>query len=339
MKVGIVGYGHPGENGGIQTFVRNLSKIDADLKYVYYGKDGDIVHDVDPKLTLIRPAKTNSFKVELALFIKNISKYICELDVVILNNPFLLLGLSAKDLEGKKIILVQHNTKEFILSEPFTSKVIQNIIEKKIIKHVDTFVTLSNYDQEQFSDWNIDMKTIRHMSDINREIITQKNKKIIIMARHAKQKRIDIAIDVAEKLPDYEFNVYGNGPLIDENKKYCESKKITNVKFHNPTNKVKETLDVNAIMLLTSDYEGYGIVAIEAMRRGLSVVLRNTYPAAKDLENLGAVLVDTSDPVLIAEKIVDTYNNFENISERSFQNSTVFNEENFVEKWTNIIEE
>ena len=49
------------------------------------------------------------------------------------------------------------------------------------------------------------------------------------------------------------------------------------------TSKIQEKLDEVGIFVMTSDYEGYAITNIEAMRKGFPIILRNTFDAAQDI--------------------------------------------------------
>lgn len=69
---------------------------------------------------------------------------------------------------------------------------------------------------------------------------------------------------------------------------------------------------------MTSDYEAYGIVNIEAMRRGLPIVLRNTFDAAQDIVIDNGILLEKKwDENKFVEAVRKIYDNYEYYSENS----------------------
>ena len=53
---------------------------------------------------------------------------------------------------------------------------------------------------------------------------------------------------------------------------------------------------------MTSDFEGYPITLIEAMRRGFPIVLRNTFDSAQDIVINNGVLLEKEWDKLLMEK-------------------------------------
>lgn len=164
---------------------------------------------------------------------------------------------------------------------------------KKLIeeskKELDYFVFLSYYDKIKFiKELNFPEKkavVIRHTCEL--EILNcckLKIKKLIMISRlDNKIKRFDLVMKAMKKLTDFILNIYGDGA----DRKYLEDlikkEKLKNVFLCGTTKQVAEKLDENGIFIMASDFEGYGITNIEAMRRGLPIILRNTFESAKDI--------------------------------------------------------
>lgn len=69
---------------------------------------------------------------------------------------------------------------------------------------------------------------------------------------------------------------------------------------------------------MTSDYEGYPISIIEAMRRGLPIVLRNTFDSARDIVIDNGVLLEKEwNEDKFIEAVKKIYDNYEYYSENS----------------------
>lgn len=325
--ISITLFADPRTQGGIETFNRTLKK--------FYPKEWIMITNLinKPKIykvsDVIEIGSTNIFfrvinkilknKLREILTLKRVKK---ELEkVVVFSFPQETYFL--RKIKAKKI-LVQHINCEKYISSYCENK--EEYIES-IKNNVDYFVVLSDYDGERFiKELNYDrnkIKVIRHSCDMpllkNEK---QKNKKLIMVGRiDNTQKRFDLAIKAMKKLPDFTLDIYGDiYSQKDMNylQELMKKENIVNVIFKGGTNKVQEKLDESGIFIMTSDYEGYPITLIEAMRRGLPIVLRNTFDSAPDIIKGNGVLLEkewNEDKVIEAIKII--YNNYDYYSENS----------------------
>ena len=133
-------------------------------------------------------------------------------------------------------------------------------------------------------------------------------------------KRLDLAIKAMKKLPDFTLNIYGEGPAENFYKEIIKKENIKNVFLKGSTNKVQEKLDESSIYVITSDFEGYPVSSIESMRRGLPIIVRDTFGAAGDIvvDNINGVLLDKDwKEDKFVEAVRKIYNNYEYYSENS----------------------
>ena len=294
-------FADPRTQGGIETFNRTLKK--------FYPKEWIMITNLinKPKLyevsDIIEIGSKNIFFRLINKILKNqlrekltLKKVKQELEkIIIFSFPQEIYLL--KDIKAKKI-LVQHTSFEhFIKSYCENNKKYINII-----KNLDILVVLSPYDvkkfQAKFELKDEQIKVIRHSSIISiLEERKEKNKNLIMIGRiDNNSKRLDLAIRAMKKLPDFTLNIYGdiyNQKDMEFLQEIMEKEKITNVNFKGGTNKVQEKLDESGIFIMTSDYEAYGIVNIEAMRRGLPIIIRNTFEGASDVVINNGILLDS----------------------------------------------
>lgn len=121
--------------------------------------------------------------------------------------------------------------------------------------------------------------------------IIKKRKEIIYVGRiENNQKRIDRLIDIWEdlnkKYVDWEMTIVGDGPDL----KYFENltkkkqlKRISFVGYKNP----KEYYERASILLLVSEYEGFGLVILESMAYGVVPIVLGSYGAVYDIISHG----------------------------------------------------
>ncbi|WP_302163198.1 glycosyltransferase [uncultured Fusobacterium sp.] len=315
--------------GGIETFQRNLYKIfGKDIEFITLKGNKEKHFKID-NITEIDLEKNKIVKFLLKIISKSrylhyfIKKYIKQnnIEVLILNSPN---DIRKNYKLNCKKILIQHSSWDYYQKTVFTK---QLDFPKIIRNYIDYYVFLSKYDQERFvKELQLDInktKVIRHCCEL--EILKKtkiKNKKLIIIARIENfSKRIDLAIKVMKKLPDFTLDIYGIGPDEKMLKQMVIDEKLQErVFFKGATNKVKEKLDEASIFIMTSDYEGYGITNIEAMMRGLPIILRNTFESAPDIvQNNGVLLEKEWDEDKFVEAVYKVYENYDYYSKNAIE--------------------
>ena len=340
----MIEYSHPGVLGGDATFGRNLKKIFPDNLFFLANKRHDEIYFDLENVTEIY-SKSKIFKRIDRLFKGHLKKYITSQnirkinpDICILNHPKsidLMLNIKSKK------ILVQHTN-----FETFLSAFCQNDLKliERLKEELDMFVFLSEYDRKRFVkelNFSIEKTTvIRHTSEI--DILEKpkiKNKNLVMIARlHNKTKRFDLVIDFMRRLPEFTLNIYGDGIDKEFLEDLIKKKKLQNVILHGGTNQVKEKLDEAGIFIMTSDFEGYPITLIEAMRRGLPIILRNTFDAAPDIvQNNGILLNKEWNEDKFLEGINKIYNNYDYFSKNSTEMGKKYNFDIIKEQWLNLI--
>ena len=104
--------------------------------------------------------------------------------------------------------------------------------------------------------------------------------RVISAGRLIYQKGYDLLIEswklVYSKHPDWKLDIFGNGPLCEELQKQISQNKLDNVvMIHPPTDHITEEFLHSSIYVMSSRFEGFGLVLIEAMACGLPCVSFN----------------------------------------------------------------
>ena len=339
--------GNPNCLGGVETFQRNLYKMFEEKilfltfkrnRKKYFNINNIIEIDINKNGISKFLAKILSKSRYSYYIIKNILKKE-KIEILILNSPNDIKKL--RKLKCKKI-LVQHGSWEFYQETNFRDQ--PKLIEI-IREHIDCYVFLSKYDQEKFvKELNLDInktKVIRYCCEVELlENEKQKNKKLIIVARlDNNQKRLDLAIKAMKKLSDFTLEIYGAGPDEEILRELIKQENLeNNVFLMGATNKVKEKLDECGIFIMTSDHEGYLITSIEAMRRGLPIILRNTFESAQDIIKNNGILLDKEwNEDKFAETVRKIYDNYEFYSKNAVEIGKRHDFEIIKSQWEELI--
>ena len=170
------------------------------------------------------------------------------------------------------------NSHRFILLSPSFIPVAQKFSR---VKSAEKFLSIPNPISIPLPD-----------EDISRE------KEIIYVGRiEYNQKRTDRVVDIWKELeskyPDWKLTIVGDGDDREDLEKRIDGyglKRVEITGFVDPIPYYKRA----SILLLTSEYEGFGLVIAEAMSHGVVPVVYNSFEVAKDLITDGhnGVLVD-----------------------------------------------
>ncbi|EJR5449054.1 glycosyltransferase [Vibrio cholerae] len=332
--------------GGIASFNRNLNLIfDNNIRYIslYKNKVNPSLLDNEKNIGIRKNFLTkmmnyfSNYKISSFLIAREVNKD----EVCILNSPSFIRS----EIKCKSLILVQHqdldimftNRSNFGGSREFLSHVMSKI---------DKFVVLTESDRNSaINKYGFKPKqviTIPHALRI--DIIEKKvrpSKNIAMLTRlDNKQKRVDLVINAMKKLPDWNLNIYGDGP----DKKYLNSlinkNKLNNVFLHGRVSDIRSVLDENAIHVMSSDFEGFGLSNIEAAARGLPLIIRDTYCAANELiDGNGFLLKKNWDDEEFISAVLNIYSNYDIYSDNSINMARKFSFLNVKSKWINLIKE
>lgn len=332
---------NPSILSGVATFERTLKKLfKKELYYLAYKTEEkyfeveDII-EINDKSIFFRILKR---LINRKRILKIISRYLSP-NISIMQSPYPLVFLP----KNSKKILVQHMCFKMEMEKIFENNNFEVIERAK--RELDYFVFLSEYDKERFIkeiNWPREKAVvIRHSCEL--ELLKsekEKGKNLIMICRlDNNSKRIDLAILAMKELVDYTLKIYGTG----EDKEYLEElikdNNISNVKLMGVTTNVKEVLDEANIFIMTSDYEGYPISLIEAMRRGLPLIIRNTFDAAADIVIDNGVLLEKEWNLKSFKDAVNKiYNRYEYYSKNSIELGKRHNFEVIQGEWFKLIE-
>lgn len=134
-------------------------------------------------------------------------------------------------------------------------------------------------------------------------------KRVIAVGRIAWQKGYDRLIEiwknVSTKHPEWQLDIFGEGELEMELKKAVKETKLFNISIHPFTNNISQEYAMSSICVLTSRFEGFSLVLLEALRHGLPCITFDCPYGPQDLvdnEKCGYV-IENGNLDLFAEKL------------------------------------
>lgn len=180
------------------------------------------------------------------------------------------------------------------------------------------------------------------------KVIFNKKKQILFVGRiELKQKRLDYLLiiwsRVFEACTDWELIIVGDGPdknYIELRAEEMHLKKIYFKGYMDPEPYYQDA----AIICLTSDYEGFGMVLIEAMQHGVVPIAFNNWASVKDIivNNETGMLVPTNDVENYITKLIEIIKNEKlrcEIAVNACKHVQQFDINIIGQKWLNLFEE
>jgi mannosyltransferase len=139
---------------------------------------------------------------------------------------------------------------------------------------------------------------------------TDKNKSFILfVGERGGYKNFELALKVIQMLPDVEIYCVGGKKLDNKELEILKEKELKRVKYLGKiSNEELNQLYNNAICLIyPSQYEGFGIPVIEAMKAGCPVIASNKCEVIKEIGSQSVIRVN-EDPRLMADAINELRN-------------------------------
>lgn len=147
----------------------------------------------------------------------------------------------------------------------------------KAIAGFDKFVVLTREDMEDWGDLP-NMKVIPNATSFApEEGAALDNKQVIAVGRLVSPKRFDLLVSawelVYDRYPDWKLAIYGDGPDREKLQAQIDASGLHDaVTLHHATKDIVEKYRESSIYALSSDFEGFGMVIVEAMSFGVPAV-------------------------------------------------------------------
>jgi glycosyltransferase involved in cell wall biosynthesis len=230
----------------------------------------------------------------------------------------------------------------------------QNLELRFIVKNTDAFVLLSEKFKPELFFLVPSLKKYGHKihgignpfqrPDIDLKTIQKENIVLFVGRLNIPQKRVDLLLQIWKKLheesPDWRFWVLGEGEEKKKMEQFCKDNQLDRITFFGKVNP-NEYYKKAKIFHMTSAFEGFGNVLIEAQSYGCVPMLFDSYAAASDIvgHNRNGVVIQPFD---VEDYVVQTkilMNNPDKISElaiQAYENVLRFSYEETYLKWEKV---
>ena len=174
-----------------------------------------------------------------------------------------------------------------------------------------------------------------------------KSKLILTVGWINKQKGFDMLVEVARRVfskhPDWEWHIYGNGPMQKKIESLITKYSLNNnLKLMGRTNKMNELYKKYAMYVMTSRFEGFAMVNIEAHYARLPIISFNCNCGPDEIiqDGVNGYLVRCFDIDMMANKInylIENPNVRIDMSSNTLLDKDKLQLENIIFKWKKII--
>lgn len=246
------------------------------------------------------------------------------------------------ELHQSKLFHIQYNRRGLLgLSDR-----IRSALDELLVKKFDTFVVLTKQDAKLWGNLTNLLVIPNSASFTIPSISTCDNKRAIAVGRLDYQKGFDKLINawkyVHEKCPDWILDIYGQGEWKDMLEQLISTNDLNGiVNINSPTKHIGEEYTQSSMIIMSSNFEGFGMVLVEGMMCGLPAISFDCKCGPSDIIEHGqnGLLVETGDVGGLAEAIISLATDDDRrkkYGREAVKVKNKFDEERIMKMWNNL---
>lgn len=219
-------------------------------------------------------------------------------------------------------------------------------------KYCDTVVTLTDRDKQKWLQVTKNKNKIISIPNPSPFIPQscekeESTKTVLAVGRLTYQKGFDLLlkvwIEVHHQFPDWRLTIVGEGEDRDQLESFINISNLSSsVNLVGNVTNIDSYYSNAEIFCLSSRYEGFGMVLVEALAFGLPIVSFDCeLGPAEILEGTGSILVPANDTNLFANELIKLIKDREKrnqIKSLSLKKAETFQPDIIIQKWINLIE-
>jgi glycosyltransferase involved in cell wall biosynthesis len=225
--------------------------------------------------------------------------------------------LCTLSLKKRSFIVSRHNAENFFPAGP---KLFSKLLSRFVLRRAFALISISQavsaflrgtselglHARNEIIPYGIETSPIR---PTERGVLTSNYIKLGTVSRLVHQKNIPLLLHSMQKLTadksyKWSLQIIGVGPLLEELKSLASNLGIQgSIVWLGQTAEIEDFYRTLDIFVLTSDYEGFGLVLLEAMNAGVPVIARNISAIPEVLGSDHPGLINSDDPSEFAARI------------------------------------
>lgn len=251
-----------------------------------------------------------------------------------------------------------HTTKEHLRSLHLMEekgdiyRYLARIIRKRQVSKAKMLSALVLLTPEDAKDWEGVTKTFVIPNSINtlhEEKAKLTNKKAIIVGRYNDAKGYEFLVEawkeVHKKHPDWIIDIYGSGELHDNVESWIKEANLQeSMIMHEPTSDIMRKYQESSFCVVSSRYEGFSMVIVEAMSCGVPCVSFDCPYGPRNIIRDGedGILVEHLNTHALANSICNLIESPElrkKLGAKAKENIKRFSTDNIMKRWTELFSE
>ncbi len=218
------------------------------------------------------------------------------------------------------------------------------------VRYADYIVVLGKNDLKNYKEH---YKKIKNVTYIYNPLAIDKNentdveqKTVIAVGRLEEQKGFDLLIRIWEKVEarndEWVLNIYGEGSCRKKLQKMIDERGLKNIKLCGYATDIAKAYLEASIFALTSRYEGYGLVLLEAQAKGLPCISFDCKEGPKEIieDGINGFLISEGNIDEYAEKLLTMMGDLElrkKMAKNAKKNLNKYDINNIIKKWEDIL--
>lgn len=324
-----------------------VKHIDLSVRYVNLYKENWIVRFF--KKFCYNRLYRNRFNSFIDIYRPDIvitSTYCDYIMAAIASSPYSFVRVLESHID-RRYIHINDPSKRKTLKTSLMSFFLMRSVSQKA-KKFDLLVALNEEDAMDWSKW-IKTSVIQDVVHLNPTGIYSdcSSNRVVFVGRYTEQKGVFDLIKIWQivnrKYPNWRLDLYGNGNLRDVIIEKASSLNI-NIYVHKPDSFIFDRYIESSVILLTSLYEPFGLVMVEAMSCGVPVVAFDCPfgPNKIITDGVDGFLIKNRDIQLFADKLCELIDSRElrsKMGKAGIKSSQRFSAEVVMPKWKSLFKE